>query len=242
MIVSYKLWLSTVLLGCMIGGCSSSGGASPAIAGGGTTATGSTTSTGSTADSSSDAGTTMTGTSDMETSGSTSAGSTNGGTDVVGAGPIELLQGRWATNCLVDEDTGGVLYLRYSLSVDGANVNREKAAFSDPDCTVPQSLVFNGSSIQSSGVTLPTGETVTTTLGSAEAVNFFFDEATIDNAPLPSQAIGVDGFSEEIIYDIVLVNSGRLYLGDTKLQGYSGKTPQSRPISLELGVSYGRVQ
>ncbi len=245
MLVQTKTIIVVASLSLMLGACSSSGGASP-IDGGETT--GSTTSGtgadgddstggGSTANSDSTAGDTA-----GTTTGSDSVGTTGSGTDVVGAAAIPELQGDWETGCL--EYAGG-FFRSETLSVIGARMLWNFSVFRDQECTVPASLglVLSGSTVQQSATTVPTGGTREVSLGSAQEVDFHFDEATVDNAPIPEENfLGKDAYLARIEYDIVLVQDGRLYVGNIDLEGYDGTTPETRPISLDLLGQYRRAQ
>lgn len=228
----YKLWVPAVLLSFMIGSCSSGGSTTDVNQPDNANADNAgddTNPDNSTSDNSTD------------TNSTTGDATTDTNTEVVGAGPISILQGNWETDCMTDN---GTIYIRQSVSVVGANITTEFASFSDAECLVPQpvGILVNGSTVQATGVTLPTGNTVNTPQGTALAVDFSFNEATVDNAPVPEEFAGLEGFSAEIIYNLVFVSAeDRLFLGDTDEPGYDGTTPQTRPISLALDFSYGRV-
>jgi len=216
-----------VLLGCLIGACSSSG--TDALPG----ATGSTAMTDGSAS----------GTGTVNTEGTIG---TPAVVNIVGAAPVAIMQGNWETDCLDAESAlqGAVLFRKITLSVEGANQSGEFGWFSDPDCTVPQAvgLLLNGSSIQLSSVSVPTGETVSTDLGIAVAVNFHNAEPTIDNAPIPDSFVGTEGFTDEVDYSLVLVIEDKLYFGDNDvIPENDGTSAQTRPTTIDLGFSYNRV-
>lgn len=156
--------------------------------------------------------------------------------------PVAVLQGDWTTECMAESNS--ILYMQHTLSATGSAVLQGFGWYSDPDCSVPQpvGLLVNGSTSQRAGVTSPTGDIVTTTLGPAQAVDFFFQVPTIDNAPIPSDLIGQPGFVQETVYDIVLVADDKLYLGDIASDpARDGSSPEARPNALDLGFVYTRV-
>ena len=232
MVYSRKLYVPAVLLSCLVAGCSSSSGATPDTAYNAGTA-GETTIPPGTADT----GTTGPGSTDAE-----STSNEMPITSIAGAAPVAMIQGDWETQCMAESS---LLYTKQSISVNGSNLVQELGWFSDPDCTVPQPIGFllNGSTTQVNVVSVPTGATVSTTLGEAVAVDFYFDVPTIDYAPIPEELVGLDGFAEEIIYDIVLVSEDKLFFGDIDgVPEKDGSSPQTRPISLDLGFMFNRVQ
>ena len=221
-----------------VAACSSSDGASPNLAGG----VDSTTSVPSTSGNAGVAGTGIPEGSGGDTGGTNTdgVGTTGGATDIVGAAAIPVMQGEWATGCL----ELGTVFRRQTLSIVGARMLTELSAFSDQNCTMPVSigLSLNGSTVQRNATTVPTGGTRTVSLGEAIEVNFYFEQGTLDNKPLPSADIpGAEDFSERIEYDIVLVQGDVLYLGDSNLEGYPGTSAQTRPISLNTLFFYNRA-
>lgn len=227
--ISNKLLAPAILLSCMVSACSSSSGVTPSTADAGAGSNAST------------EGSDTTGTS---AAGTTMNGATDGDTEIEGAAPVSILQGNWATDCVIDEELFGTPYIQQSLSVNGANITTGFALFSDPDCTLPEEniLLLNGTSVQTNGVTVPTGETVNVQQGAAVAVDWFLDEPTVDNAPLPDAFRGLEGFVPEVIYDIVYVSpEDRLFFGDTDQAGRDGTTAEQRPNSLDTRFSFGRL-
>ncbi len=214
MVVPSRWRALVILLTCLIGACNSGGEATPGTTG-----------------------------SILSNDESAVSGAADTQSGIQGVEPVPLLQGNWATDCVLDNDQSGLIYSRQTLSVSGADITKEFATYSDPDCTLPQvvGVLVSGSTVQASGVSVPTNRIVDTTLGQAVAVDFHFDVPTVDNAALPDEFIGLQGFNAEVIYDIVLVHEGKLYFGDTNLPGFAGRTPQTRPVSLLLGVSYNKI-
>lgn len=228
MIDSCKRHVPVVLLSCLIGACSSSG-------------------TDALPDTTGDTAMTDGPITDAGTVNAGETGSTPAAVNIAGAAPVAIMQGNWETDCLYAESAsqGAVLFRKITLSVEGANQYGEFGWFSDPDCTVPQAvgLLLNGSSIQLSSISVPTGETVSTDLGIAVAVNFHNAEPTIDNAPVPDSFVGSAGFTDEVDYSLVLVIEDKLYFGDNDVMPENnGTSAQTRPTTIDLGFSYNRVQ
>jgi len=245
-----KLAIPVVCMSLLLGACSSSGGASPPGDGGDTGA-----------DSVIDPGDTLTGGTDNgntgtagatdfnltegDTAGATTAaetvGTTGDNTDIVGAAPIQEIQGEWTTGCL---DLSNGFFRTQTLSVIGARMLFNFGSFSDQECTVPMSLgvVLNGSTVQQSATTVPTGNVREVSLGNAIEVDVHFDEATVDNKPIPEQDFfGRQNFIEAVDFTIVLVQNDILYLGDSGMGDFDGETPETRPIALDFTFQYMRA-
>lgn len=214
MVIPSRWRALVILLSCLVGACNSGGDATSVITG-----------------------------TILSNDGSAVSGTAETQPSIEGVGPVLILQGNWATDCVLDDDQSGLIYSRQTLSVSDADVTKEFATYSDRDCTLPQvvGVVVSGSTVQAIGVSVPTNEVVDTTLGQAVAVDFHFDVPTVDNSPLPDEFIGLEGFNTKVVHDIVLVHEGKLYFGDTNLPGFAGRTPQTRPVSLLLGVSYNKI-
>jgi len=233
----YSVVLPAAFLSLAIGACSSSDGVTPNLSAG----------------SNSESDIPLTGLSDAgsadvfdgaggDTAGTVTdgVGTTGGGSEIVGAAAIPDLQGDWATGCL----ELGSLFRQQTLSVIGARMLTELSAYSDQACSTPVSVgvVINGSTVQRNATTVPTGNTRRVSLGDAIEVNFYFEESTIDNKPLPDNNFpGRDEFIAKTEYDIVLVQDGILYFGDTDIVGYAGDSAESRPISLNTLFTYSRA-
>jgi len=167
-------------------------------------------------------------------------GTTSGGSEIVGAEPIRVMQGEWATGCL----EVGPLFRQQTLSVIGARMLMEFSAYSDQECTTPASLgpVIDGATVQRSATTVPTGETRSVLLGDATEVNFYFEQSTVDNKPLTNDSFpGRENYLEKIVYGLVLVDGDVLYFGDSDIVGYDGNSAQTRPISLNTLFQHNRV-
>ena len=220
MSVSNKLWVPAVFFSCIVGACSS-GSDSPLS-------------------DITDAGeaTTAGQIDDIELPG---GDNTDGGNTVDGAEAIAILQGEWQSDCLPDDDTG--IYMINSLSVSGANFIAELATFSDPECMVPLAVgvLVPGFTSQFPGVTVPTGESVITSLGPAVEVNFVFGQVTIDNQPIPEELAEFTVQEGEIFFDIALVDGDMLFLGDTNIVGFDGDTAETRPATLDFEGPFFRV-
>jgi len=230
----YSQVIPVTFLSLIIGACSSSDGALPDAFGG----SGSENGTQETdqldgGDNGSVAGTQIADQTGGDTGGTVTdgVGTTGGGTDIVGAAAVPTMQGEWVTGCL----QLGPIFSRETLSVVGARMLTELSAYSDQACTVPVlfGTVINGSTIQRNATTVPTGFTRTVSLGEAIEVNFYFEEATVDNKPLSTDAFPErDNYIEKTEYDIVLVQNDVLYFGDNNIDGYAGDSAENRPVSL----------
>jgi len=167
-------------------------------------------------------------------------GTTGGVTDIVGVAAVPAMQGEWTTSCLQLDSIFG----QQTLSVVGARMLTELSVYSDQACTIPVSFgeVINGSTLQRNATTVPTGFTRAVSLGNAIEVNFYFEEGTVDNKPLTTDDFpGRDNYIEKVEYDIVLVQDNTLYFGDRDIDGYSGETAESRPISLNTLFIYSKL-
>lgn len=228
MSVTYKQLIAVACLSVLLSACSSSGGASPDRGDTGTS------------DGSSD-GTTGGATGGGTTGGgATSVGTTGGSTDINGAAAVEIMQGRWATGCL--ELAGN--FRTQTLNIIGDRMRYDFAAFSDQECTIPVLIGsdLNGSTIQQNATTVPTGETRTTAQGEAVEVDFYFEEATVDNMPIPDNAFfGRDEFEARIDFDIVFVQNDILFFGDIDSDEFNGESAQTRPIALDTFNQYSRA-
>jgi len=240
---NYSFIIPAACLSLVIGACSSSGGATPNQSVGTSGEVGT-----SLAGLSNDDNAGIGGTSGVpaETVGDTAGavvdgvGTTGGGSDIVGAAAVSVMQGEWVTRCL----ELGSLFRQQTLSVVGSRMLIELSAYSDQACSVPGSLgvAIDGSTVQRSATTVLTGNTRPVSLGDAIEVNFYFEESTVDNKPLPATDFpGRDEFIEKTEYDIVLVQDNILYFGDTTIFGYAGNSAQSRPMSLNTLSTYSRV-
>lgn len=172
--------------------------------------------------------------------GSEGVGTTGGASEIVGAAAVPSIQGEWLTGCLET----GAMFSQQTASVVGARMLTELSAYSDQDCTIAALLSpdITGSTMQRNATIVPTGETRTVSLGNAVEVNFYYEEATIDNKPLPSIAFpGRDEYVEKIEYDIVLVQNDVLYFGDSTDTAYSGMSVDARPISIDTLIIFNRV-
>jgi len=148
------------------------------------------------------------------------------------------------TSVIQDDGFSDPIYVLQTLSVNGANIASNFATFSDPNCTLPIEigLFISGFSVQITGVTVPTGQTVSTSLGPAVALNLILNEPTIDNGPIPPELIGLEGFTAEEVFTIAFVSAeDRLFFGDQTAFGTDGSTPETRPTTLDLVMSFGRV-
>jgi len=239
----YSQAILATLLSMIIGACSSSDGALPDAFGG----TGSENSA-LQAGQSDDGGMGSVGSAQIadQTGGDTAGtvtdgvGTTGGGVDIVGAAAVPSMQGEWATGCL----QLGSIFSRETVSVVGARMLTELSAFSDQACSMPISFEdgINGSTVQRNATTVPTGSTRTVSLGEAVEVNFYFEEGTVDNKPLTTDAFpGRDTYIEKTEYDIVLVQNNVLYFGDSTIDGYGGNSAESRPVTLNTLSIYTRT-
>lgn len=167
-------------------------------------------------------------------------GTTGGTSEIVGAAAVPSIQGEWSTGCL----ERGSIFSRQTVSVVGARMLTELSAYSDQDCgsATPLSADITGSTMQRNATIVPTGETRSVSLGNAVDVNFYYEEASIDNKPLPSIAFpGRDEYVEKIEYDIVLVQNNVLYFGDNTDAAYSGDSADARPITIDTLTIFNRV-
>lgn len=167
-------------------------------------------------------------------------GTTGGGSDIVGAVAVPTMQGEWTTACL----QRGSIFSQQTLSVVGARMLTELSAYSDQACSVSVSAVagIEGSTIQRNATTVPTGFTRPVSLGDALEINFYFEEATVDNKPLTTGDYPeFDGYIEKVEYDIVLEQNDVLYFGDKTIEEYAGNTADSRPVSLNTLSIYTRI-
>ncbi len=167
-------------------------------------------------------------------------GTTGGGTDIVGAVAVPTMQGEWITGCL----QRGSIFSHKTLSVVGARMLTELSAYSDQACSIPVSLGagINGSTVQRNATTVPTGVTRPVSLGDAFEINFYFEEATVDNKPLATDDLTEsDSYFEKIEYDIALVQNDVLYFGDKTIDEYDGNSADSRPVTLNTLSIYTRL-
>ena len=171
-------------------------------------------------------------------------GTTGGGSDIVGAVAVPAMQGEWITACL----QRGSIFSRQTLSVVGARMLTELSAYSDQACSISVSAGagIDGSTIQRNATTVPTGFTRPVSLGDALEINFYFEEATVDNKPLttddpPELDSYLDIYNEKIEYDIVLEQNDVLYFGDKTIDEYAGNTADSRPVTLNTLSIYTRI-
>ena len=236
-----KLMIPVAFVSLLLSACSSSGGASPLDGGNDGSTGGDDSSSGDTGVSGSTDADSTAGDTAGATSGSNTVGTTGGSTDIVGAAPIEDIQGEWSTACL--EHTAGQ-FKRETISVIGARMLLNTAVFDDQECANPAmlNLSVSGTTIHQNATTVPTGAMRSTSLGPAAEVDFHFEDSTIDNKPLPEEDfIGKENYAAKIEYDIVRVEVNNLYRGDSSLVDYEGTTPETRPISLDLSNQFSRV-
>lgn len=157
-----------------------------------------------------------------------------GNSTIANAAALRSIQGNWATDCIPEMD----LYMKRAIAVSDENVEFALAFFSDANCTQAATvgLLDGGHSVAAQAVTVPTGDVISTTIGDAAAVDIYFGDVTLDGQTAPTSIAAV--YAPEVMYTIALVNGINLYLGDDSLTGYDGRTPATRPISLDFNVVY----
>lgn len=236
--VAAKLTLPIACLSLLLGACSSSGGASPLDSfdfG-----------EPSNVDNSVDTVDAVTDSSTNEVSDETDQSTVSSGfvpTEIIGAAQVDVLQGLWETGC--SQISPGYFQIG-ELSVVGPRLIWSFSLFDDQECTNPAAVntVLSGSTIQQEATTVPTGATTQIDgFGTAVAVDFHFEQATVDNRPIPDENfLDKERFLAHIDYDIVFRQDGNLYFGDTSIEGFDGTAPESRPETLNFITTYTRAQ
>jgi len=161
---------------------------------------------------------------------------------VSGGTSIASIQGSWSTGCISEDALFVVGFSQTDLVISDNSIFTDTKNFTDQDCTEPQEFGFglSGSSLQQSGVLVPTGEIVTTSLGPSLAIDIFIDMLTIDNQPIPAEFVDVFG-DGDTFFEIVLVDGDMLFFGDSTITGFDGESPETRPVSLDFEIPFFRV-
>jgi len=147
---SSRLWVSVVFVSTVVSACGGGGGGSSSFSGEEDILEGTTTGDIPTGGTIPD-GTATGGTVPDETTagGTVPDGATTGGTPT---GPTSLssIQGVWVTACIDDGVGLTTAFGQSQLTFSGSNVFTNVASFSDPDCTVPASILLgiDGSTLQ----------------------------------------------------------------------------------------------
>ena len=153
-----------------------------------------------------------------------------------------VLEGSWTTGCVLeDENFPEDGYTIFNLTIEGDTLDAVEFGFTDSACSIP---TIDSATIEISfSLEFPDGS-VTTSLGEASFIDLTPESVTIDGEQLtPAQQAALEELGLfDTVFDIFLIDSeGRLYFGDTDVEGQNATTAEMRPQTLDTFGAFIRL-
>ena len=158
--------------------------------------------------------------------------------DPIGGAGIAAFDGRWETDCLVDDIDGsgiGVSFERVFLVLSGGDYVQTINSFLDSDCSVDDDPAVG---VITGNYSFP-GGSVSTAFGQAQFIDVTPESIVLDGEAFSGEELMLledAGFFDTEFDIIVIGTDGRLYGGSD-----IGLTPDTRPQTIDPEFSYRRL-